>query len=166
MLVPVASAQREWQNTLRRAQAFFSWFVINSDSQVVWISHWNKGIPRHSLILLIFKSNYCMTARDLFSDLSVLSKPSTSRRVEEPFTGLGGYQASEGSPCGSPPVSGRLQSCPLQENVTIRPLCRPGEWLQVLVRSTQTSEARQLCDPPFNAAVFFINGVTNVRVKS
>lgn len=85
----------EWQNT-RRQVRLLSWFVINLDSQVVWISQGNQGIPQLSLILLIFKSNYCKTARDLFSDLSVLSRPDTSWRVEKPFMVLDGYQAPAG----------------------------------------------------------------------
>lgn len=37
-----------------------------------------------------------MTALDLFSDLSILSKPNSSRGVEKPFTVLGGDQAPAG----------------------------------------------------------------------
>lgn len=35
-------------------------------------------------------------APDLFSDLSILSKPNSSRGVEKPFTVLGGDQAPAG----------------------------------------------------------------------
>lgn len=49
--------------------------------EMIWISQGNKGIPSLSLILLIFKSNYCMTTRDLFSELSAPSKPDISQEI-------------------------------------------------------------------------------------
>lgn len=108
------------QNAVRLLNRF-----INARGETVWISHGNKGIPRLSLIVLIFKSNYCMTARDLFPDLSAPSKPDASPR--DIFTEREGDRASAGTlPSGEFGLRVCITSVvtptpfPLQENIRIQ----------------------------------------------
>lgn len=125
-----------------------------------------KANPSVTLILLIFKSNYCMLAGDLFSDKTILLKPHTAFQVEvEPwrFPGLSGSRCSSSSSSSC----GRVWASDLS-----RPVSPAGGISQPRRRNNQVSYCRYNGTEHSVSLIacytvgLFINCVTHVLIKS